>query len=73
MKCTACGAEFADDASFCPKCGTPVNGGAADAAGATVGGPGNGSLQRGDRSGSADEPEAQLWQGGFSGKAMIGT
>ncbi|MFO0906294.1 MAG: PH domain-containing protein [Pirellulales bacterium] len=73
MKCTACGAEFADDASFCPKCGTPVNGGAAQVGGDSAGGPGNGSLQRGDRSGRADEPEEKLWQGGFSGKAMIGT
>ncbi|MGE0760279.1 MAG: PH domain-containing protein [Pirellulaceae bacterium] len=63
MKCAACNAEMPADATFCPKCGWKL--GSAPSTGPTSGHP----LQR---SGS-DEAEEQLWAGGYSGKAMVGS
>lgn len=65
MKCAACGTELPDSAAFCQSCGAKV--GAAPTAAAD---PGLGSrLQPGRR----DDPEEELWSGGYSAKAMIGS
>jgi membrane protein YdbS with pleckstrin-like domain len=56
-----------NDASFCPKCGLktgaapPVEGTASEGAD---------RLRRGH---TPDEPEQELWAGGYSGKAMVGS
>lgn len=77
--CAVCGADVPDGAQFCPQCGARVNGpataGAADSP--ANGGAGNGGVAgaaraAGGRGMRADEPEAQLWRGGYSGKSMIG-
>jgi membrane protein YdbS with pleckstrin-like domain len=67
MHCAACGIDLPFDASFCPKCGQKV--GAAPASN-PAGGP---ELPLG-MPGLAgdDEPEQELWKGGYSGKAMVG-
>lgn len=64
MKCTACGAAIPDAAAYCPSCGAKVGDAAAAVAPA---GPG---LRAGGRK---DEPEEELWSGGYSAKAMMGT
>jgi uncharacterized membrane protein YdbT with pleckstrin-like domain len=64
MKCTACGAAIPEAAAYCPGCGTKV-GDAADSAASA--GP---ALRAGSRK---DEPEEELWSGGYSAKAMLGT
>jgi len=61
MNCSGCGAELASDVSFCSKCGTKV--GAAPVSGEP-------SVSGGSRE---PEPEVNLWSGGFSGKAMLGS
>lgn len=64
MKCTACGAAIPDAAAYCPSCGAKV-GAAAPLAPAEPG------LRA--TSGRKDEPEEELWSGGYSAKAMMGT
>jgi membrane protein YdbS with pleckstrin-like domain len=63
MQCPRCTAEVDPQAKFCPKCGAATNPG--EAAPATPLNP------AGARS-SAVEGEQELWQGNYSGKAMIG-
>lgn len=67
MKCSACAAEIGEDVSFCPKCGTAQDGVTAPTAGAGI----RAAAEKVNKKG--DEPEESLWQGGFSGKAMVGT
>lgn len=68
MICTACGTDLPGTAVFCPKCGAKV--GAAPTAGAEVSAPDAGLRSAGGR---RDDPEEELWTGGYSGKAMIGS
>ncbi len=83
MKCTTCNATVADGAVFCPQCGASAqsrrDGPAArfanrrshqQAAEPTQGlrSPGNPAGGRAAR----DVPEEELWQGGYSPKAMYG-
>lgn len=63
MKCAACGVEVPASASFCPACGAKV--GAAPSAAA----PGDAALRAPRR----DDPEEELWHGGYSAKAMLGS
>jgi uncharacterized membrane protein YdbT with pleckstrin-like domain len=66
MKCNACGVEITENAAFCPACGTKV--GAAPTAPEAM------AAEAGLRSSSRrDDPEEELWSGGYSGKAMFGS
>jgi uncharacterized membrane protein YdbT with pleckstrin-like domain len=67
MKCPSCGAEANPSASFCQVCGAKL---VADGAVSPAITPAA-SLQ--NAVGRQDEPEAELWSGGFSPKAMIGS
>jgi membrane protein YdbS with pleckstrin-like domain len=66
MNCAACAADVPAGASFCPKCGHKV--GAAPPS--PDGSPASGMLRR---TSGDDDTEQQLWSGGYSGKAMIGS
>lgn len=68
MKCSACGVDLNAGAAFCHKCGAKVPGAAATATPAASD-PGSG---RGLASGARrDDPEVELWTGGYSPKAMF--
>jgi membrane protein YdbS with pleckstrin-like domain len=70
MHCHSCGAEVPPESKFCPECGTNL--GHAET---------SSSLTPAERlrnapdsgSGDGDEVEKELWEGGYSGKAMIGS
>src|SRR6478736_2941201 len=68
MLCAKCHAEVPADAAFCPKCGTAV----ADAAvgGARLATPTE--RMQGAQAAAPQEPEHELWHGGYSAKAMYG-
>lgn len=75
MKCKSCGVEVAEGSVFCPKCGIRLIGAEIRA---TPSGNAHGHetgfitpAQR--RSEIVNDPEAELWQGGFSPKAMYGS
>jgi membrane protein YdbS with pleckstrin-like domain len=68
MNCNACGAELPDEAAFCLKCGAKA-GSAAPAAAVEAAEPSPGLRAPGGR---RDDTEEELWQGGYSAKAMIG-
>lgn len=76
MKCPGCEAEVADQSAFCPKCGTQLGSEAAAVQGrpAPVAESGRDRFTRAvaDRQSVADDAEEELWEGGFSGKAMLG-
>src|SRR5262245_51869020 len=67
MLCAKCHAEIPADAAFCPKCGTAVAGAAAPANAATPT-----ERMQGAAAASPQEPERELWRGGYSAKAMYG-
>ena len=67
MNCNACGAELPVDAVFCQKCGAK----AGSAAPAVVEAPDAG-LRAPTPGSRRDDTEEELWQGGYSAKAMIG-
>jgi hypothetical protein len=73
MKCEVCGENMAADAVFCPKCGERRKTAATATAQA---GAGVDKLRQAMASKlidpRADEPEAVLWQGSYSPKAMVG-
>jgi uncharacterized membrane protein YdbT with pleckstrin-like domain len=62
MKCTACGVEVPAGAAFCQSCGAKVGGAPSTAA-----------SDPNLRGGRKDDPEEELWTGGYSSKAMMGT
>lgn len=67
MLCTTCNSEVPADATFCPKCGKPL---AATGAAASTASEKMKAKVEAVRS-SPDDPEHDLWKGGFSPKAMI--
>lgn len=81
MQCSACGAETPAEAIFCAKCGRNLRDDAAGPAREAAPEHQGGSRSLAQRMKSAaspaddddDEKEVSLWQGGFSGKAMIGS
>ena len=69
MKCAVCGENMAADAVFCPKCGERAKTAEPAATGAEKMRQTMASKMVDPR---ADEPEAVLWQGSYSPKAMVG-
>lgn len=75
-KCPDCQTTVPDDAQFCPQCGTGLKPSNAkpndrenddgDSAAAAL-------RRAADRLSRPDDPEDELWQGGFSIKSMIGS
>ncbi len=65
MNCPACQTEMPNDALFCAKCGQRLK----DSTPMPAGTPMDRLKQRGN---TPDEPETNLWKGGFSPKAMLG-
>jgi uncharacterized membrane protein YdbT with pleckstrin-like domain len=68
MLCTACNTESPAGSTFCPKCGKPL---------ALTGEPAPTAKEQMKAKAetvrnSAEDPEHDLWKGGFSPKAMIG-
>ncbi|HEY2411172.1 MAG TPA: PH domain-containing protein [Pirellulaceae bacterium] len=66
MLCTKCHAEVPPDAAFCPKCGTAVAGAASPRAVTPT------ERMQGAQAAVPQEPEHELWRGGYSAKAMYG-
>jgi len=66
MKCPQCSAEVQGGSTFCPACGARLD----EAAGA----PPNETAEKMQRlaTGKGEQPEEELWSGGYSPKAMIG-
>lgn len=62
MKCTGCGREVSADASFCSHCGAKLS---------TESGPNDQVFSPGTS--DQAEQEEQLWEGGYSPKAMVGS
>jgi uncharacterized membrane protein YdbT with pleckstrin-like domain len=67
MNCAACGADVPHDASFCPHCGLKVG------AAPPTDSPSKSFLNRMSKGADEPEPEEELWEGGYSGKAMLGS
>jgi hypothetical protein len=78
MRCPSCGEEVVQEAVYCHKCGqridAPDAGFAADPARAEqpVAAPEKVLGISTDQLNSKDQPEKELWRGGYSSKAMIG-
>jgi membrane protein YdbS with pleckstrin-like domain len=69
MKCNQCGADLPAQAAFCPKCGAQIS---RAAAGAAVPAPASRMQPGGAAAAAANAPEEELWNGGYSPKAMTG-
>jgi membrane protein YdbS with pleckstrin-like domain len=76
MQCKACGTETPSESVFCPKCGERLNeeAGAAGSQAAEADSPADRFLQ-GTRDSRPGElaAETPLWEGNYSGKAMLGS
>ena len=75
MQCVACGTEVPSQAAFCPKCGEPVQAGGP---GKQAGGEERTAAERlrdgtGAAAGTEHASEDVLWQGSYSGRAMLGS
>ena len=75
MQCVACGTEVPSQAAFCPKCGEPVQAGGP---GKQAGGEERTAAERfrdgtGAAAGTEHTSEDVLWQGNYSGRAMLGS
>ncbi|MBU4270501.1 MAG: PH domain-containing protein [Planctomycetes bacterium] len=78
MRCPACGADVVQEAVFCHKCGRRIDSpdegfpdNQRDEAGPGVE-PADSFREAVARRELQDEPERELWRGGYSSKAMIG-
>lgn len=67
MLCTACNSEVSAESTFCPKCGKPL----ATTGDATLTASEKMKAKVESVRSSPDDPEHDLWKGGFSPKAMI--
>jgi membrane protein YdbS with pleckstrin-like domain len=67
MFCAKCHVEVPPEAAFCPKCGTAVVSDAVSARAATPT-----ERMQGAQGAAPQEPEHELWRGGYSAKAMYG-
>jgi membrane protein YdbS with pleckstrin-like domain len=72
MRCRFCGGEVGDQATFCPTCGERLGEAAAPPAGAPPASSDATPASRLRRRNVADDPEAELWEGSYSPKAMYG-
>jgi uncharacterized membrane protein YdbT with pleckstrin-like domain len=73
MRCPRCKAEIADDSLFCNKCGERLDQHDPAVAGLMPESPMEQFKEAAaSRMDVKDEPEAELWRGGYSPKAMIG-
>jgi len=78
MRCPTCGTDAIPEAVFCHKCGQRLDGSAAGTppdqhAGDPVA-PGGAPDRSGPtRQETRDQPEEELWRGGYSSRAMLGT
>lgn len=76
MRCPACGVEVVEQAVYCHKCGEriePAGGDVADSAAAVDSASRTpAELFNHAANGRPDEPEQEIWRGGYSPKAMIG-
>jgi membrane protein YdbS with pleckstrin-like domain len=68
MFCAKCHAEVPLDAAFCPKCGSAVAGAAAGGTRAVT----PTERMQGAQVAAPQEPEHELWRGGYSAKALYG-
>ncbi|RMF99583.1 MAG: zinc-ribbon domain-containing protein [Planctomycetota bacterium] len=88
MQCPSCGTDVPESSLFCPKCGTAIAGSDDEAQPAPPPEPKpqpaaesstaaqrfrETARERLDRPEDDDEEEMDLWKGGYSGKAMVGT
>jgi membrane protein YdbS with pleckstrin-like domain len=75
MKCTSCGTETPEEAVFCPKCGERLN--EEPSTQKDVARPSTPADRLRNRIGpndaDDDESDDELWEGGYSGKAMFGS
>lgn len=74
MQCSACGVDVAQEAVFCHKCGRRIDSpdeGLPDNQRDEVG-PADSFREAVAQRKLQDEPERELWRGGYSSKAMIG-
>jgi membrane protein YdbS with pleckstrin-like domain len=73
MRCQACEADVPESAQFCPACGAKL--GSAPSARSDSSNRGEADPGAGLRAmrGRRDDPEEELWTGGYSSKAMLGT
>lgn len=65
MNCPSCGEAVAANAAFCQACGYSLK--------ANSGGDPSAKLRENANAHAHDEEEVHIWEGGYSGKAMIGT
>ncbi|MDZ4819348.1 MAG: PH domain-containing protein [Planctomycetota bacterium] len=75
MICSSCAANVPSDAAYCPKCGAQIRGNidpVQSPASATPELPADQLRNRSKQGAKADIAEKDLWQGGYSPKAMVG-
>ena len=80
MRCPTCGTDAVPEAVFCHKCGQRLDSSGPSAprdqhTGNVVAAPPGGAadLSGSTRQDARDQPEEELWRGGYSSKAMLGT
>ena len=81
MRCAVCQGELAEDAVFCHRCGARLDVPAESPPGPpavdrtpsqNAGGPSPGGRLAPDAAPAADDPEKELWQGGYCWRAVLG-
>jgi len=72
MRCRFCGGEVGEQATFCPTCGERLGETPASPTGTPPASSEASPTNRVRRRNVADDPEAELWEGSYSPKAMYG-